>query len=168
MAVKDDSQHHPRKGSTMTTNNIRVNLDLTAAALETAVNELAETQDELSKVKNELAMAEAKMARFDKIREHDFNYLLREYAYNIWRDAAFKHDGNDDGRIEAVASAQAIRAAISVMYQRDVTAYMAPNPNHLLIEVREWVSGEYKATMYCHWDADEPFNSALNEAVHVK
>ena len=154
--------------SNKTNNHVRINLDIVTDALESAVNELEATQDELAKVEGELAQAKADLARFDKIREHDFDHLLREYAYNIWCEASYKSEGNDEKRIASEASARTISNIIAVMYNREVCAYKSPNPDHLLIEVYGWVNDDYKPTMYIHWDANSPFSKALNHKVIVK
>lgn len=148
-------------------NNVRINLDLTSAALDSAVDDLVKTQFELADVKAELAQAEEKLARLDKIRESDFDFLVGQYAYYVWAANEACKDDNEHGYSAYYQAKMAIRDVIGVMYNRDVCEYKAPNPDHLLIEVRECETLDCKPIMYIHWDASGPLSS-FDSKVFVK
>ena len=150
------------------------NTHILTNALETAVNELTATRDELAQVKNqlievegELAQAEEKLARLDKIRERNFDYLVGQYAYYVWAANEACKDDNEHGYSAYYQAKMAIRDVIGVMYNRDVCEYKAPNPDHLLIEVRECETLDCKPIMYIHWDASGPLSS-FDSKVFVK
>lgn len=134
--------------------NLRANIDIVTAALESAVNELETTQDKL-------AQAEEKLARLDKMRERNFDYLVSEYAYHTWHYL----NAVDDGERAACREAKiAISNVILMMYQRDVVPYKATCSDGLLLEI--YACSE-TPTAYYHWD-DSCVMGCFKSKVFVK
>lgn len=117
--------------------NLKTKLARTEESLEWSENRRVELDDENDNLRDALSVANAdllmangradraeeKLARLEKCREQDFDYLLREFAYYSEKAAEYAAEGDDFATGRMSGSRDAIQSVVSVMWQLDLHAW---------------------------------------------